>query len=320
MKTLRIDREICKSAKPAAYNNSDMASIIYPTNWQDYELLDTGVGCRLERYGKYRLIRPDPTVTWEPTLPITQWEQYDARFILGQRELGAWEIRNKKLPNSWNLQWRSLTFSTKLTPAKHTGVFPEHAVQWGWMQEQIAQVKQQGASVKVLNLFGYTGLASLACAAVGAEVTHIESSYSTLGWARENQADSGLSEAPIRWIREDVQKFVEREVKRGNRYHGIVLDPPAYGHGPKGEIWSASKMLPDLFSQLAKILNPDPLFVLLNSYATDTRLSDLESMVRTKLCDLGGVVHSGHLALQQSSNDRLLTTGSWVVWEQTPTL
>lgn len=315
-------------------------------NWADYELLDSGDGKRLERFGEYTLIRPDPQCIWKPHLPENEWEKADARFQLSSTkgEKGQW-IYKKKLPEKWLLRCQNLLFWVKLSPFKHTGVFPEQTVHWEWIQQVISsrlsvvggkssssQLTSQPKTDKltsknrkqktnnqpnILNLFGYTGLASLAAASAGAKVTHVDASYPAIGWARENQKASGLENKPIRWILDDALKFIEREVRRGVEYDGIIMDPPVYGHGPKGEVWDFNKDFPKLMSSCRQLLSDRPLFVIVNAYAVSASSIMLENVLNDYLKDLGGNIESGELTLEESNpTHRLLSTGIFARWSQ----
>ncbi len=313
-----------------------------PTHWTDYELLDSGNGKRLERFGKYTLVRPDPQCLWKPLLPSSEWQKADAVFQTEGREKGQW-VKNKNLPSSWQIAYQDLKILIKLSPFKHTGVFPEQAVHWDFIQNVIARNESSSDKAisnndpvpkvdlleiaspqtprndgsrqfKVLNLFGYTGLASLAAAAAGAQVTHVDASYPTIGWARENQKLSGLDKAPIRWILEDCLKFVEREVKRGNAYEGIVLDPPVYGHGPKGEKWDFNILFPKLMSLCSKIMSSKKAFLIVNAYAVSASSVMLENVLKDYFTD--GIIESGELVLEESKNKRQLSTGIFARWSR----
>jgi 23S rRNA (cytosine1962-C5)-methyltransferase len=237
-------------------------TILSTNGWNEYELLDSGNGLRLERYGKYRLIRPDPQIIWKPRLSYKDWENVDARF---DSEKKKW-LTGTNMPEKWLMHYQSISFYAKLSPFKHTGVFPEQILQWEWIQSKLRNNNKKQGSVKVLNLFGYTGIASLVCAAEGASVAHIDASRSTIGWARENQAASRFSDKPVRWILDDVIKFVQREVKRNVKYDCIIMDPPIYGHGPTGEVWDFHESFPKLLSLCRQILTENPLFLLVNAY------------------------------------------------------
>ena len=247
-------------------------------NWKDYQILDTSSGERLEKWGKYILIRPDPQVIWNTPRTIKEWRQKNGHYHRSSKGGGQWEFFD--LPKQWSIQYKSLTFHLKPFHFKHTGLFPEQAVNWDWITEKI-----QGAAreVKVLNLFAYTGGATLAAAAAKASVTHVDASKGMVGWAKENAVSSGLERAPIRWLVDDCLKFVEREIRRGNHYDAIIMDPPSYGRGPKGEIWKLEDCIYPLIQQCARLLNSHPLFFLINSYTTGLAPSVLTYMLSTAL-------------------------------------
>src|SRR5206468_581681 len=218
-------------------------TLLAPTDWTDYELLDSGRGAKLERFGRYTFVRPEPEALWHPALPEERWHAADGVFQpKAEGDNGRWKF-NRPIEPRWPMSYRGLKFWVQPTPFRHLGVFPEHASQWVWADELI---RARGGNVNVLNLFGYTGVFSLACAAAGARVTHVDASKKTMAWARENQALSGMERLPIRWIVDDALKFVQREARRGVRYDGFILDPPKYGRGPNGEVWRVEESLPSL--------------------------------------------------------------------------
>lgn len=234
--------------------------------WKDYEVLDCSEGEKLERWGQYTLIRPDPQVIWNTTREHAKWSKYDAKYARSSTGGGAWNT--KKLPDKWQIHYKELTFQVKPMNFKHTGVFPEQAANWDWVMEKIRGAKRP---VSVLNLFAYTGGATLACAAAGASVCHVDAARGMVSWARENATVSGLADRPIRWIVDDCAKFVEREIKRGRHYDAIIMDPPSYGRGPSGEVWKLEKDLFDFVKLCVGVLSEDPLFVVINSYTTGWR-------------------------------------------------
>jgi len=280
-------------------------NILSTPGWDEYELLDTGDGHRLERFGKYLLVRPDPQIIWKPHLPKEEWLKADAVFA---KEKEQWQIRNN-IPHKWLMHYQNLSFFAELTPFKHTGIFPEQLLQWNWMKEKL---KSQNS--KVLNLFGYTGIASLVCVNEGAAVTHVDASRPTIGWARENQKASKLENASIRWILDDASKFVEREIKRGVRYDGIIMDPPIYGHGPNGEKWNFSTSFPKLLDLCRKVLSDKPLCVVINAYAISASSLMLENILQDFAKGLGGKIEVGELALEEKESKRLLSTGIFGRW------
>lgn len=286
--------------------------ILTPNNWTDYQLLDSGNGKRLERFGKYILIRPDPQCLWKPSLPASEWQKADVVFTPEGREKGKW-VKKSNIPNNWQMAYSDLKFSIHLSPFKHTGVFPEQAAHWEFIKSVISHQSSAISKPKILNLFGYTGIASLAAAAAGAEVTHIDASYPTIGWARENQKLSGLEQKPIRWILDDCLKFVEREVRRGNKYEGIIMDPPVYGHGPKGEKWDFNVSFPRLLDCCIKLLSDKKLFLIINAYAVSASSVMLENMLKDYFKQ--GTIESGELALEEKSG-RKLSTGIFARWSR----
>ena len=281
--------------------------ILATPGWEDYELLDTGDGHRLERFGKYRLVRPDPQIIWRPRLDKSEWLKADAVFE------EQWQNKNN-VPPKWLLHYENLSFWAELTPFKHTGVFPEQSLQWSWMKEKIQTAKRP---LNILNLFAYTGIASLVAAQAGAQVTHVDASRPTIGWAKENQIASKLENAPIRWILDDVIKFVEREIKRGVKYDGIIMDPPIYGHGPTGEKWSFNTSFPRLMDICRKVLSDKPVFVLVNAYAISASSLMLENILQDFAKGLDGTIEVGELALEESKSKRLLSTGIFGRWSKT---
>jgi len=232
--------------------------------WDDYELLDTGNGKKLERFGELALIRPEPQARWSPNLPKQPWEAADGEFVKRAGTPGAWKIR-KGIPERWTMQRGALKFWVQPAPSGHVGVFPDQACHWDWMTEIIGAASRP---VRMLSLFGHTGLATLAAAAAGAQVTHVDASKKAVAWARENQQQSGLTERPIRWIVEDALTFVRRESRRGHRYNALMIDPPKFGRGPDGEIWKLDESLPELLDACGEILSTSPAFILLNVYTT----------------------------------------------------
>ncbi len=290
--------------------------ILSTKGWEDYELIDTGNGMRLERFGKYKLVRPDPQIIWKPRLDKQQWHAVDALFDVEKKK---WIIKTK-VPEKWLLKYKNIAFYAKLSPFKHTGIFPEQILQWEWMIEKLtiqnAKFNSTNQNVKVLNLFGYTGIASLVCAAEGAIVTHVDASRPAIGWARENQAVSHVHDKSIRWILDDAIKFVQREVKRGVRYDGIIMDPPVYGHGPEGETWDFNESFPKLLALCRLVLTSKPLFILVNAYAISSSSLMLENVFSDYISDLGGDIEAGELALEEKSAGRLLSTGIFARWSK----
>ena len=269
--------------------------------WQDYEVLDTSGGEKLERWGKYLLVRPDPQVIWNTPRELKGWKKPNAHYHRSNKGGGEWEFFD--LPEQWEIHYRSLTFQLKPFSFKHTGLFPEQAANWDWFSGLIKDSGRPAGSVKVLNLFAYTGGATLAAAAAGAHVTHVDASKGMVGWAKENARSSGLENAPIRWIVDDCMKFVEREIRRGNHYDAIIMDPPSYGRGPKGEIWKLEDTLYPLVSMCAKdLLSDNPLFFLINSYTTGFSSSVLRYLLETEVGSRHeGTVNADEICLPVSS-------------------
>lgn len=279
--------------------------------WQDYELVDSGNGFKLERYGKYLLKRPEPEAVWQPGLPEKAWQNYHAFFRAADEENGGhWETL-KPMDEQWMMQHKGLKFWARLSASRHLGVFPEQAGQWDWLGEKIRNAKRQ---VQVLNLFGYTGLATLAAAAAGARVTHVDASRKVLNWARENQELSGLADRPIRWILDDALKFVQREARRGAQYDGFILDPPKFGRGPKGEVWEFYKLLPELLQSCRQVVSNQPQFVVLTAYAIKASSLTLSYAVQEMMQKHQGQTESGEVVLPEKSGGRLLSMAIFARW------
>ena len=284
-------------------------------SWRDYELLDATNHNRLERWGQTLLIRPDPQVIWKNDETSPLWARADAVYYRSAKGGGQWNY-HKRLPQKWHIKWQDLTLIVSPTGFKHTGVFPEQAVNWAWYQEKI---KAAGRPIRVLNLFGYTGGATLACLAAGASVTHVDASKGMVGWAKENARSSGLESAPIRWIVDDCVKFVEREIRRGNHYDGIIMDPPSYGRGPKGEIWKIEESIHPLVKLCAQLLSDDPLFYLINSYTTGLAPAVLTYMLSIEVGKKhGGFVRSEEVGLPVTRTGLVLPCGASGRWSSTP--
>lgn len=280
-------------------------------NWKDYELLDTSAGERLERWGEVILIRPDPQIIWNTPKQLALWKQAHARYRRSSTGGGAWQIL-KKVPPVWKISYGDLRFQLKTMGFKHTGVFPEQAVNWDFTGNLIRNAPKP---LKVLNLFAYTGGATLACAQAGASVCHVDASKGMVAWARENAAASGLSDRPIRWLVDDCIKFVQREQRRRNRYDGIIMDPPSYGRGPGGEVWKLEEQLFSLVELCRSILSPDAKFFLLNSYTTGLSPSVMEYLLGVLLQKpMGGRVASDEIGLPVTSTGQVLPCGSTAIW------
>ena len=279
-------------------------------NWKEYEVIDCSKGEKLERWADYILIRPDPQVIWDTPKANSQWKQKNGHYHRSKKGGGEWEFFD--LPEQWDLHYHSLTFHLKPFSFKHTGLFPEQAVNWDWFSDKILHAKRP---IKVLNLFAYTGGATLAAAAAGASVTHVDASKGMVTWAKENAVSSGLKDAPIRWIVDDCVKFVERELRRGNRYDAIIMDPPSYGRGPKGEIWKIEDAIHPLIKLCARLLSENPLFFLINSYTTGLQPAVLAYMLGTELKNFGGRVDAQEIGIPVSSNGLILPCGASGRWE-----
>lgn len=280
---------------------------------KDYELLDSGENEKLERYGKFIVVRPDPQALWLKNLSEKEWEKADAMF-----KNGEWRIRNPKLPKVWPIELEGLKFNIRLSSFKHVGLFPEQSENWGWLRERTTPPHPspyKGEGVKVLNLFGYTGGATLACAKAGAEVCHLDASKTSINWARENAKLSGLEDRPIRWILDDAVKFVRREIKRGRKYDGIIMDPPAFGHGPGGEMWKIEENFLELLDLCWQVLSSNPLFFLINGYASGYSAIVYENNLRGLIKGFKGEIEIGELAIVESKSERLLPCGIFARWK-----
>jgi 23S rRNA (cytosine1962-C5)-methyltransferase len=290
--------------------------ILETEGWSDYALLDSGNGEKLERYGPYRIVRPEAQALWTPRRPPAEWEKADAKFVgIGEDETagdtsGRWRYR-KPLGETWPIAWDGIPFLGRFTSFRHVGVFPEQATHWDWMKGLIAGAHRP---TKVLNLFGYTGVASLVAAKAGAEVTHIDASKKAIGWARENQTLGKLDALKIRWICEDAVKFVEREGRRGNRYDGIILDPPKFGRGPNGEVWDIFEHLRGLMTACAALLANRPLFLILTAYSIRASFYSIDELAAEALAGRGGLLESGELVLREEGGGRRLSTSLFSRW------
>ena len=278
--------------------------------WKDYEVIDSSDGEKLERWGQYILVRPDPQVIWDTPRTDKRWKHPNAHYHRSKKGGGEWEFFD--LPEQWQISYKNLTFNLKPFNFKHTGLFPEQATNWDWFGHLISEKvkKNPDKPVKVLNLFAYTGGATLAAAAAGAAVTHVDASKGMVTWAKENAVSSGLGDAPIRWLVDDCVKFVEREIRRGNHYDAIIMDPPSYGRGPKGEIWKIEESVYPLVQLCAKLLTDKPLFFLINSYTTGLQPAVLTYMISTALKKFDGKVTASEIGLPVSSNGLVLPCGA----------
>jgi 23S rRNA (cytosine1962-C5)-methyltransferase len=324
--------------------NSPTYTLLEAANWQDYELLDSGDGLKLERFGKYIFARPESQAMWSRALSQKEWDSAHAVFQPTAEESGGHWIEKKKLPDKWEMSYllpgsKELKFSVMTTPGRHLGVFPEVAAHWDFVVGKIedltgfhrvpidrtasdsqelrssqAAMKPVRSGVNVLNLFGYTGLASLAAAAAGAQVTHVDASKKSVAWARENQSLSGLSDKPIRWIVEDAVKYMERETRRGVKYDGIILDPPKFGRGPKGEVWEVYKSLPNLLELCRACLSAKPLFVIATIYAVRASAIHVAQALDEMMKKHPGEMDCGELVTREKSANRLLSQAVYARW------
>lgn len=278
-------------------------------NEPEYELIDSGGGKKLERYGNFIVSRPDPQALWMPLKDVSLWDSAHATFVRKGNQTN-WKMA-KELPSAWSIQFGGLVMEIRPTSFKHTGLFPEHRENWEWMKRTIHAAKRP---TKILNLFGYTGGASLACAATGAEVTHVDGSKMAIAWAKKNQALSGLEEKPIRWILDDVMVFLRKENKRGNHYDAIIMDPPAFGRGPKGEVWKIEEQFEELMKLCTDILSEKPLFFLINGYASGFSPIAYQNNLIPLKNQFGGVTESGELTIEEATSGRLLPCGIFARW------
>ena len=281
------------------------------TDWKDYELLDCGRGEKLERWGKYTLVRPDPQAIWNTPRRHPGWKNYDARYARSRTGGGQWV--KKELPQRWQVQYKELTFNIKPMNFKHTGLFPEQAANWDFAQKAI---RSAGREISVLNLFAYTGGATVACLKSGAEVVHVDASKGMVQWAKENAAASGVADGAVRWIVDDCIKFVQREIRRGNRYDIVILDPPSYGRGPKGEIWHLEDNLYDFVTLVQQVLSDNALAVVLNSYTTGLSASVMQYILEDVLVrQMGGSVSADEIGLPVTETGGVLPCGATAVWK-----
>lgn len=289
----------------------DAPQAMRTTGWADYALLDSGGGRKLERYGPYTVVRPEPQCLWSPRLPESAWAAADAVFDpTDEEDAGRWRFRGKPR-ETWPLSWGDVRFQGRFTAFRHLAFFPEQAANWAWLD---AQVRAAGGQPRVLNLFGYTGVASLAMAAAGAAVTHVDASKKAVAWARENAELSGLADRPVRWIVEDAKKYVAREVRRGSKYEGIILDPPKYGRGPDGQVWRLFEDLPELAGLCAELLSENAKFLVLNAYAERISGAALAGLLAETLAARPGRIEWGELALVEERGDRAIGMSFYARW------
>ena len=280
--------------------------------WKDYKILDMADGQKLEQWGNVILSRPDPQIIWKNKSFPAKWKQINATYHRSKTGGGSWEY-NKKMPDKWQIKYKNLTFNIKPMGFKHTGLFPEQAVNWDWM---IDKIKLEKREIKVLNLFAYTGGATVACLSAGASCCHVDSSKGMVAWAKENVASSGLSKKPVRYIVDDVQKFVKREIKRGNKYDAIIMDPPSYGRGANGEIWQFEDNLYNLVELCMQVLSKNPLFFLINSYTTGISSTVLANILNLTIAKkYKGKVTSGEIGLPMENSKLILPCGIYSRWE-----
>jgi 23S rRNA (cytosine1962-C5)-methyltransferase len=315
-------------------DNYSTFTLLESSKWRDYELLDSGNGLKLERFGPYIFIRPEVQSMWKPSLTEKEWSKAHAKFQPTNEESGGHWVFNKKVPERWEMRYdftlkpnsppgkevEHIRFWAMTTPGRHLGVFPEVASHWDFMMEAIQKSdlhpeRSQRGPIKVLNLFGYTGLASLTAASAGAHVTHVDASKKSLNWARENQALSKLEDKPIRWIMDDAVKFVEREGRRGALYDGIILDPPKFGRGPKGEVWEVYRSLPHLMESCRTILSNNPIFVIVTVYAIKSSAIHVGQVLHEMIGNIKGRMDFGELVTREKSAARLLSQAVYARWQ-----
>jgi 23S rRNA (cytosine1962-C5)-methyltransferase len=287
-------------------------SLLLANDWQDYQLLDAGDGMKCERWGDFTLVRPDPQIIW-PKRGSKAWTGWDAFYHRSEKGGGRWEFR-KPLPESWTIRYKKLSFQIRPTSFKHTGLFPEQAVNWDWCGAKIAAAKAAGREVSVLNLFGYTGAASVAAAAAGAQVCHVDAAKGMVDWCGVNAEVSGLRRDTIRYIVDDCVKFVQREVKRGRRYDALIMDPPSYGRGANGELWKLETHLWGLMKECRAVLSEQPLFFLVNAYTTGLSPTVLANLLAELMQSHGGTVATGEVGLPVQADGKVLPCGIYGRW------
>ena len=287
--------------------------MIIANDWKDYKILDMADGKKLERWGNVILSRPDPQIIWKNKSFPNKWNDVNAVYNRSSSGGGAWQY-NKKIPDKWQIKYKDLTFNIKPMGFKHTGLFPEQAVNWDWMIDKIKDSKRE---IKVLNLFAYTGGATVACLSAGASVCHVDSSKGMVTWAKENVLSSGLQDKKVRYIVDDVVKFINREIRRGNTYDAIIMDPPSYGRGANGEVWQFENSIYDLVELCTKVLSDKPLFFLINSYTTGISGEVLSNLLRLNLKEFNGKITAGELGLPMTNSKLVLPCGIYSKWENT---
>ena len=284
------------------------------SNWKDYEILDMANGEKLERWGNVTLVRPDPQIIWKQKSFPNKWKEVNAVYNRSKTGGGSWNYK-KQMPKAWQIKYKNLTFNIKPMGFKHTGLFPEQAVNWDWMINKIENEKKHKKEIKVLNLFAYTGGATVACLSAGASVCHVDSSKGMVTWAKENVISSKLADRKVRYIIDDVVKFVQREIRRGNKYDAIIMDPPSYGRGAKGEVWQFENNIYDLVELCTQVLSDDPLFFLINSYTTGISAKVLENILRLEI-KKKGTLSSGEIGLPMKNSEIVLPCGIYARWEK----
>ncbi|MBW8637971.1 class I SAM-dependent rRNA methyltransferase [Hoeflea sp. WL0058] len=314
----RAEQSVRKDRKPIARRAGDRPSeraplILETPAHEGYALLDTGDGEKMERYGPFRIVRPEAQALWPRSQPPAEWETADAVFTGDTDEdgVGRWHFPGKPTGESWPMRLAGVDFLARLTSFRHVGVFPEQTAHWQWMRERIEESRRP---VKVLNLFGYTGVASLVAADACAEVTHVDASKKAIGWARENQALAGLADRPVRWICDDATKFINREIRRGNRYDVILTDPPKFGRGPDGEVWQLFDDLPHMLDACRTLLSADPIGLVLTAYSIRASFYSIHELMRETMRGAGGCVESGELIIREEARDIKLSTSLFSRW------
>ncbi len=288
--------------------------LFYSKDWSDYELLDTGEGEKLERFGMHKFVRPYEDAVWAKTLSKKEWAEIDGKFWSSKKGAKAGWKMERKFAERWPMEYKGIKFMASPTPFRHLSFFPEQAVHWDFIEQKISDALPHVSGLKFLNLFGYTGVASLFALRAGAEVTHLDASKQSLKIAKENQDLSGLGELPMRIIEDDVIKFLEREIKRGNHYDAVIMDPPKFGRGPKGEVWKIEENLANLLSLIKKVLSDKPLFVILTSYAIESSSVSLGYALEEITKDFGGEVEAGEMCVLEKSNNRIIPLANTAVW------
>jgi len=291
--------------------------LIVADNWKDYQLLDCGLGMKHEKWGPYTLVRPDPQIIWPRAGGNGRWENWDGYYHRSDTGGGKWEYR-QPLPDHWTVRYGALKFKIHPTSFKHTGLFPEQAVNWDWFTARIKAARAAGRAVSVLNLFGYTGAASVAAAAAGASVCHVDAAEGMVKWCKENAVLSGLAEAPVRYITDDCLKFVRREIKRGRKYDAIIMDPPTYGRGSTGEMWKLEDHLWELLKECQQLLSDRPLFFLINAYTARLSPTVVVNLLAALLSGAGGTLSGGEVGLPVQRDGKILPCGIFGRWEATP--